>query len=421
MNVFLPSIVLVLLMISIGCKESSTPSTVEKNQSQPVIKEDSILIKKEPTVEKVVHKKVTYYYVSAKSGLNYRAAPKGEVLGKFKLNDYLMSIEQTGIFDEVIDDNKQVKGEWLGIKKGTDTVYVFSGFLASNITFSDIEIYWATPHDPNENTIGFINLSERYPWNYESQEASFIPEESIGKTKILFNEKQTNRILKKMNISKNQNIFIYHFKTDQVYTIPIRGLRAFAKLDGYSSPSDNHLSEQDYEIGLRLGKQFDKQGENFAYIGLDHPFQSGKFKPMVCKPADYKDLPKLVRENESANNSSMLYSKSLIYSNGALNYYFIDYNKKQNDTNRYLRSIQVQNTKTNEIVYQDLQTDSESSYISELATENNKKHIGQYTGQLFKNKPAIIHGLMSHSFGCPGIDFLSPTEPPIRILCDNRH
>ena len=47
--------------------------------------------------------------------------------------------------------------------------------------------------------------------------------------------------------------------------------------------------------------------------------------------------------------------------------------------------------------------------------------LAQWTGEIFKNKPSIVYGLMYSSFECPKIEFTNKTELPIRILCDNRY
>lgn len=45
----------------------------------------------------------------------------------------------------------------------------------------------------------------------------------------------------------------------------------------------------------------------------------------------------------------------------------------------------------------------------------------QYKGQLFRNKPDVIFGFRSHSFGCSNIHFIDPEMESISINCNNRH
>jgi len=71
----------------------------------------------------------TDFYVIATSGLNYRAKPKGELLGKFTLNTKVKIIERTGIYQEIKDEGQTKDGEWVGVQKEESVVYVFDAFL----------------------------------------------------------------------------------------------------------------------------------------------------------------------------------------------------------------------------------------------------------------------------------------------------
>ena len=93
------------------------------------------------------------YYVNAKSGLNYRDKPKGVVLGLFPLNTALQVVENSGVFQNIKDENTVLNGEWLGVLNNKDTVYVFSGFLsAQKITVKSIEF--------NTDSLGLIHTIE---------------------------------------------------------------------------------------------------------------------------------------------------------------------------------------------------------------------------------------------------------------------
>lgn len=81
-----------------------------------------------------------FLFVKASSGLNYRKAPKGEILGKFENNQKVHIVKHTKVFQEIKDDDIYVTGEWVGIKHLKDTVYVFDAFLSpykSNINIWD--------------------------------------------------------------------------------------------------------------------------------------------------------------------------------------------------------------------------------------------------------------------------------------------
>lgn len=108
-----------LLITSVSCKDEVLETSSLKSLSK---------------------KKAEKYYVSAESGLNYRQSPKDKILGKFDLNQTVSVIYRTGVFQDIEDNNKIIKGEWVGIQKANDTVYVFDGFLTKQKFFLDTNV-----------------------------------------------------------------------------------------------------------------------------------------------------------------------------------------------------------------------------------------------------------------------------------------
>ncbi|GAA3520019.1 hypothetical protein GCM10022393_37820 [Aquimarina addita] len=109
-------IYLLALVQLLGCNtiDKKTDKTVSENKT---VKESTDSI----------------YYVNAKSGLHYRDEPNGRILGKFPNRTKLELVVRTAVFEEINDRNTILKGEWVGVNKNKDTVYVFDGFLkASN-------------------------------------------------------------------------------------------------------------------------------------------------------------------------------------------------------------------------------------------------------------------------------------------------
>lgn len=71
-------------------------------------------------------------YVIAKSGLNYRKNPKGEIIGKLEYGEKVEVIEHSNIFENITDSHEIIIGEWLGIKINNDKVYIFGGYLSED-------------------------------------------------------------------------------------------------------------------------------------------------------------------------------------------------------------------------------------------------------------------------------------------------
>lgn len=363
-----------------------------------------------------------FYYVIAQSGLNYRESPKGKILGKFPFNFQLKVIERSKILDEIRDNAKVLKGEWFGVEHGLDTVYVFSGFLSFNKAISDIKIYnlwpYSVDNDGNAST-AFINVSDSYFPN--SQESPALFEESDYKDTIRLNAEQRILFLKTIHFSESDHIFIYDIKKDLVKTFKVQDFPLIACVNVYAAGASH---EYDYEFGFDLGKKF-KTDRKMVYIGKENPFQTGKLKSIQWKKIDPKEFPlkfdlQLIDIELVETMQNIIPNETYIFAQDNLLYYLQNLEKNGIEVIRYLV---VLNSETKDLVSQKIYMETEGTYLTPLNTEiKTSPHFkGQWTGQLFKNQPAVIFGFMGHSFGCPYLDVLSSTKPAIPILCDNRH
>ncbi len=426
MKTTLQLIILSLLLFLFSCKgktikhEEIVAEEVEVPQTQTIVKKEKISVSPTPAIQ---HE---YLYVSAKSGLNYRTKPKGEVLGKFPINTRLKILVHTNIFEEITDNNKPIKGEWLGVENLKDTVYVFSAFLSEAITFSDLDIFYASPsyEAKDERGQAFVNLSELYPYEYESETSIILHESELGKNNIQLDQKRKNTFLAKANIDKNDIVFIYNLQTDKVYQFPVKDLPVVARVNVYAS-DDSILKEYDYEFGLGLGEQYTDTGENFTYLGKSNPFQIGKVKAIVWTKNEEKDHPAIYNADQIKEQfgDEYLSLQSLEFSHNNFQYFLQDIAKENYMGGSMHRHLVAVDAETKQVVYDDLQTNTESISLMPISIEGQEQnpYALQWTGTVFKNKPPILYGFIGESFGCVTIDFLSVTEPPIVIRCDNRH
>lgn len=70
------------------------------------------------------------FYVNATSGLNYREAPRGKILGKFKHKKALEVLSFSEKTEYIEDEGNYISGSWAEVKNNGKVVYVYSGFLA---------------------------------------------------------------------------------------------------------------------------------------------------------------------------------------------------------------------------------------------------------------------------------------------------
>jgi hypothetical protein len=392
----------IILFGSYGCKEKTTKSTSPKKQIEQR-KEDTI----SENIDKPVQKKRTRSYtafVSAESGLNYRQSPKGKVLGKFELNTRVKVIERTKIFEELLDGEKSIKGEWLGIEKEMDTVYVFSEFLSYSFVYSKMNIYKAKPFSKNKDgndKTAFINLSESYLKNEQTD--LLIQSQENNTDTIKLNSNQKLKFLKAIGAKELDSVFIYEMETDSIQIYPIKGLSVIACIDVYGSG---------YEFGLNLGKKYQGSQNNYVYIGKRNPFQRGRLKPIIWKKIDKSTVNSKFAELEnSAFLSELKFGESYFYSQKNMDYYLLG-----------TRRVVVIDRTKKEITFDKTYSDGEGVSVTLLKKGNDTiTEPSQWTGMLFSNKPPVIVGFQYFSFGCEIIDFLNESELPISVLCDNRH
>lgn len=367
-----------------------------------------------------------YKYVAAKSGLNFRDSPKGKILGKFPLNTRVKVIVHTNILDKINDGGKTLNGEWVGVQKEEDTIYVFDAFLSSYPLISEIKIYNAQPFDnKNKNYYpAFLNVSESYFYYTENENTILSKDEELKDT-IIINKKQRKEFLKKINVSESDSIFIYEIGTDLIHTYKVKDLPAIACLNIFSNVYPNSTkTERDFEFGFDLKKSYRGSYQNFAFVGKENPFQTGKLKPVFWEKIEGSEFPENFKKDATLHSQKFSFKdvvagESFKFSNNQYDYYL---QNLQNEKRIYARYLVIIDSDTNVAVLNKVYSESEGAFLKQLNLETNSLNTQfQWTGELFKNKPPIIFGFLSSMFGCPSIDFLSDKEPPIPILCDNRH
>jgi len=386
---------------------------------------ENIVKKEDLTGYNTINQQQQDYYVNAQSGLNYRATPKGKVLGKFLFNTKVTVIEKTGISDQITDEGMIIKGEWVGVQHKTGVVYVFNAFLSDfPISISD-NIYKLTPYyvdNDNETSTAFVNISETY---FENKRFEYLISNEDRKDTLTLTSRQRKVFLKTVNISEDDTVFIYELETDIVHSYKVKDLPVISCLNIYSY--GGNYEEYDFEFGFDLGKLKIEYDNNFVSIGKSNPFQTGDIKEILWTEIDNKNFPKpfdvqIIDEDIRSWFDGVTSEKSYSFTNKYFNYYI--QNLKHKNGNVAYRYLVVTDKKSDKIVYEDVYMESEGSYLTPIKIDNIKEHNDyyiQWTGKLFKDKAPVIFGFVAHSFGCGSIDFINKEESYIRILCDNRH
>jgi hypothetical protein len=284
------------------------------------------------------------------------------------------------------------------------------------IKYKDLIIYPLHSYDKIDNqSTGFVPLTDSFSFS-EHKDSIVISAEYLGKNEFeqfhTLNEKYRTRFLKLMKIKETDNVFIYNYRLDSIYTFQVKELPLLAHISLYGT--DDSVMPYDYLIGFDLqnflpindlGIYYDA----FVYAGRENPFNTGKIKPILWKKMAANQLPK---EIKSKAISSTKINKLYKFQMNSFDYFLL------NDTH-----LVIVESATKKIILEEIFVEGESESPAPLSFEGieNENLPQQWTGNLFKNKPAVFFGFQYHSFGCEGINFIENPGNSIYIYCDNRH
>ena len=285
-----------------------------------------------------------------------------------------------------------------------------------NVKYKDLIIYPLSTYDKVANQpTGFIPLTDAFPWS-EHKDSIAISSEYLGNYEgtefHTLNEKYRSRFLQLMKIKETDNVFIYNYRLDSIYTFQVKDLPLLAHITVYGA--DGPIRPFDYLIGFDLQnflpiKEFDVYYNALVYVGSENPFNTGKLKPILWKKIGPNEFPKEVKSKSiTATKISKLYK----YQMNSMDYYLINDNH-----------LVIVETATKKLITEAIFTEGESTSRATLSFANsiNENAPEQWTGNLFKNKPPVFFGFTYESFGCTSINFIENPSNSIYLHCDNRH
>lgn len=373
------------------------------------------------------------FYVKAPSGLNYRKAPKGEVLGKFPFNAEVKIVERSGIKEEIQDEGETLSGEWVGVQHGALIVYVFDAFLNDEVNedpsfassiLKGFDIFFLGGYETiiGKASIPFVSLTDSYAWQ-ENEDSLAIAPQYLGDNEVpeyhTLDKKYRKRFMKRSGIKESDKVFIYHFTEDKFWSFSVSELPLFAHLTIYGASSP--VAPYDYLIGFNLDGKINKEEYEaypppLVYVGKENPFNRGKMKPFVWEEIANEIFPSSPFTPQRAENlKSFGEKKTFQFKSNGLTYLVQDYAYAA-------RHLMVLNEKQ-ETLFNQIYFGGESKSLAPLNKESTEKPFeqGQWTGKLFKDKAPVMLGFFYESFGCEAIYLLDGTNKTLPILCDNRH
>lgn len=312
------------------------------------------------------------------------------------------------------------------LKKAPCIVLFCLLLMRHSLSAQDLQIFELEDYEKrNKEIVGFISLSDIYPLS-DHPDSLCIPDITEYYDYFELDSIYRDRFLSGTNVSETDTVFVYDYSKNKLASFTVKDLNVVARLNIYTMPQECPCPPYYYMIGFDIKeaalKHFGVSSfyHCLVYVGKRNPFAEEQLKPMIWEKADPKyflSITSGVKDTAELPNPA----KGVIYTfvDNGLQFFVQDVPRDDISINRSLVAIK---TKTNEIVYREIFSSSEGTSPASLTFTQAEQGISeQWTGKLFKNKPAVVFGFEYHSFGCPGIALLNQPASYIGINCDSRH
>ena len=184
----------------------------------------------------------------------------------------------------------------------------------------------------NEETTGFISLSDKYPLN-EHSDSLAVPDSLLvsGNRYIELKNEYRTRVLTKTGIKETDDVYIYDYIQNRTITFKVNALKTLAILTPYDMVGGRKKNQYDYMIGFEVDQTTITSKKSFlddyfVSIGKINPFTEANLHPIVwdsvdstCFPTDF-DIPNRLQRTKRKYHRGKTYE----YIEGHLGYYSQD-------------------------------------------------------------------------------------------------
>jgi len=301
-------------------------------------------------------------------------------------------------------------------------------FLSLNLYSQDLQIFSLSQQEfSGDQSILYTSLSDIYIPSSNPDSAA-IPLHLLGKEPdtvypvITLDSNFRALFLACTDLREKDNLYLFDAIHAKTKIIPIHKLKSVAVLSVYYSGYYGSVEANDYQIGFEIDPALlAEDGSNFILIALgqESPFAEKPLSPIIWEAISPSSDPILqdYLSNDSLTRINFINTHRFNIQN------FSYYLAEDDDHLLNARKLCIYDCENKTWIFDHNFLEGESASHTPIITTPNTdpRFVYQWTGNFFKNEPAMIFGMQYQSFGCPSFFSIEKQSQETIMNCDNRH
>jgi len=302
----------------------------------------------------------------------------------------------------------------------TDSITLEISSIEANTFDTSYDLFAITSSASSRYRAEYIPLSEGLLSSIEP-ELAIIPDSMLGDslqthsdTVSVLEGTYRAAALEYAGVKESDSVFIYNFDRDALIARSVSELPLVALINVYGA--DLPLTTTDYQFGLDIQNIEERKKENYYELELvsihhSNPFVIGEAKKIEWVEIDTSEYPIYIRKRIGDYKPDRCFR--------------FDFEDMVYYSRTYLK-----NEKTRGFKMDVVRGDSSILELSAFSGEGSDPilsmlygygEFNQWTGNVLRGMPPVLHNFYVVGFGCTKVFFASEKKESRYITCDNRH
>ena len=246
--------------------------------------------------------------------------------------------------------------------------------------------------DYKEDGVAFVSLSDIYPYNvswsdiypYKPKKV-IIPKKAgdeYNKISYTILDKYRENFLTDLKLHETDNLYLHDYLTGKTITLPVKDLKAVARINRYQNESDTPFDFMDYMLGFDIPlnkiKSLIDPGSVLVSIGAQNPFTNEALQVLTWKKIDQSMFPKTTKsvdkyiiKNFAEHYYDLAIGDTYLSEAYGYRYYMQDrlHDKDSTDNDGiFIRRLIIVEPETNKVVLDTFYENDEVQYFQALKT-----------------------------------------------------